>query len=86
MKVTKVLDGDTIQGPKKTFVRLSGVDAPEMGNKGAAAAKHKLEDLVEKKTISYTEDSMSYGRIVGEVKAGSKSINKEMNKFLKKNK
>ena len=82
-KIIKVLDGDTIQGPKKTFVRLANVDAPETGTKGAAAAKHKLEDLVLGKTVSYTEEATSYGRIVGEVKAGSKSINKEMKKFLK---
>ena len=86
IKVIKVIDGDTVQGPKKTFIRLGGVDAPETGTKGAAAAKHELENLVLKKTISYTNDAKSYGRIVGEVKLGSKSVNKEMNKFLKSNK
>ena len=62
---------------------MAGVDAPETGTKGAAAATHKLEDLAEGKTISYTEDAMSYGRVVGTVKAGSKDVNKAMNKFLK---
>jgi len=84
MKIIKVIDGDTIQGPRKKFIRLAGVDAPETGTKGAAAATHKLEDLVLKKTISYTEDAKSYGRIVGEVKAGPKSVNKAMKKFLDK--
>jgi len=82
-KVIKVVDGDTVQLPYKKFIRLADVDAPEMGTKGAAAAKHKLEDLVLNKTISYTEDAKSYDRIVGDVKVGSKSVNKEMNKFLK---
>lgn len=85
-KVQEVIDGDTIRLPYKKFVRLSNVDAPETGTQGAAAAKHALEELVENKTISYTEESMSYGRIVGEVKTGNKNVNDAMNKFLKKQK
>jgi len=83
-KITEVIDGDTIKGPRKTFIRLAGVDAPEMGTKGGAAAKNELKDMVLGKTVSYTEDAMSYGRIVGEVKLGGKSVNKEMKKFVKK--
>ncbi len=84
MKVTKVIDGDTIKGPYKKFIRLADVDAPELGTKGAADAKHKLESLVLNKTVSYSEDAMSYGRIVGEVKVNGKSINQKMNHYLKK--
>ncbi|NQU84019.1 MAG: thermonuclease family protein [Parcubacteria group bacterium] len=83
IKILEVIDGDTIRGPRKTFIRLAGVDAPEKGSQGSAAATHKLEDLVLQKTISYTEEAQSYGRVVGEVKVGSKSVNKEMNNFLK---
>jgi len=83
-KVVKVIDGDTFQGQRKTFVRLAGVDAPEIGTKGAVAAKEFLDNLVKGKTVTYTEDAMSYGRIVGKVKVGSKSVNKEMKKFVKK--
>lgn len=83
-KVKEVVDGDTIKGLRNTFIRLAGVDAPEMGTKGGSAAKAELKDMVLGKTISYTEDAMSYGRIVGEVKLGSKSVNKEMKKFVKK--
>lgn len=85
MKVIKVIDGDTIKGPKKTFVRLSGVDAPETGTKGAVAAKHELERLVGGKTVFYTEDAKSYGRTVGEVKIGNKRINDIMKQYLRKN-
>jgi len=85
-KVKKVIDGDTIQLPYNKFVRLGGVDAPEMGQKGGAAAKHELEKLVDGKTISYTEDARSYGRIVGTVKTGSKNVNDAMNSFIKKQK
>lgn len=83
-KVKEVIDGDTIKLPYNKFVRLAGVDAPEKNRSGGAAAKHKLEELVDGKTISYTEDAISYGRIVGTVKTGSKNINKTMNNFLKK--
>ena len=83
-KVKEVVDGDTIKGLRNTFIRLAGVDAPEMGTKGGSAAKAELKDMVLGKTISYTEDAMSYGRIVGEVKLGSKSVNKEMKKVVKK--
>lgn len=83
-KVVRVIDGDTFQGQRKVFVRLAGVDAPEAGTKGAAAAKQWLDDLISGKTVSYTEEAKSYGRIVGEVKASNKSINREMTRFLKR--
>ena len=82
-KVQEVIDGDTVRLSYNKFIRLASVDAPEIGTKGAAAAKHKLEELVEGKTISYTEDANSYGRIVGTVKAGNKNVNDAMNEFLK---
>jgi len=85
-KVKEAIDGDTVKLPYNKFVRLSGVNAPEKNKKGGAAAKHELERLVENKTISYTEDAISYGRVVGTVKVGSKNINDAMNKFLKKQK
>ena len=83
-KVKEVIDGDTVRLPYNKFIRLAGVDAPEMSQKGGAAAKHELERLVEDKTISYTEDAHSYGRIVGTVKTGSKNVNNAMKNFVKK--
>lgn len=83
-KVTKVIDGDTLQVKGGTRIRLAGIDAPEKPRKGGIAATKKLAELVKGKTVSYTEDAISYGRTVGEVKLGSKSVNKEMKKFLKK--
>ena len=58
-KVKEVIDGDTIKGLRNTFIRLAGVDAPEMGTKGGATAKNELKDMVLGKTVSYTEDAMS---------------------------
>lgn len=85
-KVKEVIDGDTVRLPYNKFIRLAGVDAPEKNQKGGAAAKYELEKLVENKTISYTEDAISYGRIVGTVKVGSKNVNNAMKKFVKKQK
>jgi endonuclease YncB( thermonuclease family) len=85
-KVKEVIDGDTVKLPYNKFIRLAGVDAPEKNQKGGADAKHKLEELVGGKTISYTEDAKSYGRIVGDVKVGGKDVNKAMNNFIKKKK
>ena len=82
-KVQEVIDGDTIRLSHNKFVRLANVNAPELGTKGAAAAKHELEKLIGGKTVSYTEDALSYGRTVGTVKSGSKDVNAAMNKFLK---
>ncbi len=85
-KVKEVVDGDTVRLPYNKFIRLSGVDAPEKNQKGGSAATNELKKLVEDKTISYTEDARSYGRIVGTVKVGSKNVNNAMNSFIKKQK
>ncbi|MBU1291974.1 thermonuclease family protein [Patescibacteria group bacterium] len=85
-KVKEVIDGDTVRLPYNKFIRLANVDAPEKNQKGGAAAKHELEKLVENKTISYTEDAISYGRIVGTVKVGGKNVNNTMKKFIKRQK
>lgn len=83
-KVREVIDGDTVKLPYNKYIRLAEVNAPEKNQKGGAAAKHRLEELVEGKTITYTEDAQSYGRIVGNVKIGNKNVNEAMNKFIKK--
>jgi endonuclease YncB( thermonuclease family) len=85
-KVTKIIDGYTLQVKGGTRIRLAGIDAPEKPRKGGIAAINKLSDLVKGKTISYSQDAYSYGRTVGEVKLGPKSVNKEMQKFLNKQK
>lgn len=46
-RVKKVLHGDTFTtGRRKYPVRLSGVNAPETGTRGGAAAKRALEELI----------------------------------------
>jgi len=44
--VTRVFDGDTFETKEKQYIRLSGIDAPELGRCGAEEAKKELERLV----------------------------------------
>jgi micrococcal nuclease len=77
-KVREVIDGDTLILKGGDRIRLENVDAPEIGTKGAAKARHQLENLVEGKTITYNEVGTSYGRIVAKVKVAGKSVNQAM--------
>ena len=81
-RVTKVIDGDTLKVPRK-FIRLANVDAPELGSRGGAKAKNQLKDMVQGKTISYKPVAKSYGRVVAQVKLGSKSVNQAMRNKLR---
>ena len=68
-KVEWVYDGDTIRtANENTKVRLWGVDAPEIGEPGAEAAKDVLIDLVHGELVSFiVMDTDRYGRLVGRV-------------------
>lgn len=49
VKVVTIIDGDTVMvvttRGRRLKVRLLGIDAPETGQAGAAAAKHRLQEL-----------------------------------------
>ena len=77
-KVMETIDGDTVRIKGGKYLRLEGVDTPEKGTKGFAKAKNELADIIEGKNVSYTEEGKSYGRIVSQVKVGSKSVNTTM--------
>lgn len=77
-KVSQVKDGDTFKIARGPWIRLEGVDAPEIGTKGGAKARDELKDMIEKKTVTYDPVSKSYGRIVAKVKVGGKSVNTTM--------
>jgi micrococcal nuclease len=80
--VKKVLDGDTFQVARKiggsNIVRLSGVDAPEKGSRGGSKATNVLRGMVGGKTVTIRPEGSSYGRVVGTVFSGGKSVNKKM--------
>jgi len=85
-KVTKVIDGDTFEtGSRKNPVRLANVNAPEKGQVGAAQAKAALQNLIQGKEVSIeTVARDKYRRSVAQVKADEKSVNRAMQRELKK--
>lgn len=82
--VDEVIDGDTFRTKRKTngshYVRLAGVNAPEINARGGKAAKAKLKRLLGKKPVTVESVGRSYGRVVANVKNGRKSINKKLRK------
>lgn len=42
----RVFDGDTFETKEKQYIRMSGIDAPELGRCGSEEAKQMLEKLV----------------------------------------
>ncbi len=84
-KVTEVIDGDTIRTDRrKLSVRLANVEAPELGQPGAAGAKRALEQLVLGKDVTIdTKARDKYRRSVANVKLGRHSVNKAMREKLK---
>lgn len=81
-KAIRIIDGDTFKVPGK-FIRLANVDAPELGRKGGTQAKNQLKDMVQGKTITYKPVGKSYGRVIAQVKLGSKSVNQAMRNKLR---
>jgi len=74
-KVIKIIDGDTLDvSPKWRFkgktgnrVRLSGINAPEIGKPGASAAKERLKKRFMGKSVKLDGKALSYGRLVAKV-------------------
>ncbi|EAJ0467047.1 thermonuclease [Campylobacter upsaliensis] len=90
-KVSRVIDGDTIELLAKTSkenpynhitklkIRLYGIDAPELKQAYGKEAKEYLSALVLKQEVSLIiENKDKYERIVGTIFLKGKDINKEM--------
>ena len=84
--VTRIIDGDTFKTAcRKLSVRLANVDAPEKGQRGAVKATESLKNLIQGKKVEvHTVAQDVYGRTVANVKIDGKSVNKSMNRVLKK--
>ena len=66
-KVTKVIDGDTIEIDTGESVRLIGINAPEVGEDCYEEAKKELENLILGKEVTLeadVEDKDEYGRLL----------------------
>ena len=82
-KVVGVHDGDTITVIDRTRrqykIRLSGIDAPELGQDFGRQAKKQLSDLVFGKDVVITHDKVDrWGRVVGKVMVGDQDVNLSM--------
>ena len=87
-KVISIKDGDTFtikdQKDKLYKIRLSDIDAPEIGQPFGRPAKRLLEDLALKKTvrINYTRVD-KYNRLIAEVfLSDGKMLNHLLNKAM----
>lgn len=76
-KIRRPLDGDTLETVTKfrgtNYIRIAGLNAPEKGESGYAAAKNKLERL-KGKVVTIVPKGRSYNRIVAEVRYRRRKI------------
>lgn len=81
IKVTKVIDGDTIIVAGGTHIRLLGIDTDEKGYPCYDAARLRLEELILNKDVileSDNEDADQYGRKLRYVFLDGNNINEEL--------
>lgn len=68
----RVTDGDTFVLEDGTKIQIWGIDAPEKGQPYADKAKASLDKALKGRKLTIkVRDTDQYGRLVGEVKAGS---------------
>jgi micrococcal nuclease len=81
LRVTRVLDGDTVVLADGREVRYLGVNAPEAGEPFSAKARELNRRLVEGKVVRVVPGRARrdrYGRVLGYVYVGGQFINAEM--------
>lgn len=72
-------DGDTLKLADGRTVRLQGIDAPEISQPYGIESRDLLRKLIRKKKIRIASHGKDrYGRIVGEIYVGKKSVNHSM--------
>ncbi len=77
-KVKRVIDGDTFEIRSGERVRIAGLNAPELTERGGQAAKRRLQDRLRvgrSVGLSMTL-AKSYGRTVRKVTIKGKNVNK----------
>ena len=69
-KVQRIIDGDTFTVRNRVsgsqYIRVSGLNAPEKGERGYASAKKDLSKI-KGKTVTLRPKAKSYGRTVADV-------------------
>ena len=83
-KIDKVIDGDTFRVKRKVngsnYIRLSGVNTPEINSKGGQTAKERLKQTVGR-GVTLQPKGRSYGRVVADVRHNRRSVNKKMKEY-----
>ncbi len=80
-KVTRVLDGDTIELKGGKRIRYMGIDAPELYERWGTVAYETNRDLVEGKLVRIEEDHPDrdlYGRVLAHVWIDNVFINERL--------
>ncbi len=80
-KCVEVHDGDTFVTRSDKWIRLAGVNCPELGQYGGQKATTILVRLIEGRAITYQPVGRSYHRIVANVWVGGKSVNNAMRRY-----
>jgi len=69
-KVQSIIDGDTFKVRNRVngsqYIRISGLNAPEKGQRGYVSAKQNLSKI-KGKTVTLRPKAKSYGRTVADV-------------------
>jgi len=70
--IRRVIDGDTVQTYRKVrgsnFIRLAGVNAPELHQFGGIEAKNRLKRQIQGKTVTVQPVGRSYSRVVAKLR------------------
>ncbi|MDP2925197.1 MAG: thermonuclease family protein [Nanoarchaeota archaeon] len=80
-KVTRVIDGDTVEFENGERVRLICIDTPERGEEGYLEAKEFVEDLILNKEVKLQRDCNErdkYQRLLRYIFIKDKFVNKEV--------
>ncbi|MBU1204755.1 MAG: thermonuclease family protein [Nanoarchaeota archaeon] len=76
--VKRVIDGDTFEVARKiqgtNRIRIAGLNAPELKQKGGSEAANKLRRLIGSKQVTIVPVSRSYNRLVAHVRRNRKKI------------
>lgn len=75
-KVKRVIDGDTFELRGGERVRIAGLNAPELDERGGQQAKRRLQRKVSRGTeVGLSKPlAKSYGRVVRKVTVNQKSV------------
>ena len=76
--VKRVIDGDTFQTYRKVngsnYIRLAGVNAPELHQFGSIQAKNRLRNQIQGKTVTLQPVGRSYSRVVANVRRNRRLV------------